>query len=134
MVSPVSMSSVRFCANNQTDTESILSRPGAYSKQETEAANENVAPEQPKKKKMGTAAKVALWTIGTAAVVTAGLGALSHFKVLNKLAADELASAGILKKVPHYLAVAGEAIANTAGSCLTKVKGWLHIGGGAASA
>jgi len=120
MVNPIS--SVRFCAGEATDIQSILNRPGAYSR----PTEETVAPtaQEPAKKSKSTARTIA-GIIATAAIIAGGLGALKHFNIVEKLGANELANAGFIKKIPHYLAVAGEQINNFGAKALTTIKGWI---------
>ena len=95
-----SVSSVNFKANAPMDP---ISRPGAYARQDS-------APVHSAPKKKGKFAKKLLAFVATAAVIAGGLvyGAKNGkwFKQLDK----DLASAGIMDKAKHYLAVAGNAI------------------------
>lgn len=120
MVNPIS--SVRFCAGEATDIQSILNRPGAYSR----PTEETVTPaSQEPAKKSGKTGKIIAGLIATAAIIIAGLGALKHFNVVEKLGANELANANFIKKIPHYLAVAGEQINKYGSEALKTIKGWI---------
>lgn len=109
MVSPIS--SVRFCGDADS-TASILERPGKYSNPNPQATAP-AAEATEEKRSSGTGKKV-VGTIVTLAVIAAALAALpkvlpNAIKVLSK---EELAAKpGFMKKVGHYLAKTGEAIA-----------------------
>lgn len=95
MISPVSMSNVRFYGQPEAENN-ILSRPGAFTKPEA-------APAKPKKKKH-TGRNILL----TALVLAAALVTLNKTNVLKVLPKEELADAKLLKKAGHYLSKAGE--------------------------
>lgn len=90
-----------------------LDRAGAFSKPN---ANNTAAPAQqpqPEEKKSSTGKKV-LGTVAGLVVVAAALAALPKIfpNAIKKLGAEELAAKpGFMKKIGHYVAVAGEAIA-----------------------
>lgn len=118
MVSPIS--SVRF-GNTESNVQDILSRPGAFSR----PAEEQQAPATQTQKKSGSFLKKVAGLVAAVAIIAGSLGALKHFNVVNKLSANELANAGFFKKIPHYLAVAGEQINKSGKAVIETVKGWI---------
>lgn len=104
MVSPISVSNVRFTANEGVN---ILERPGAFSKAPAGNDAAAVVADTDKPKKKHTALKV----LGGLVVVAAGLVALNKTKVLKVIDDIALKDAKFMEKVGHYLGKAGEFIA-----------------------
>lgn len=108
-----SISSVRFCGETAASgSSSILERPGKYSSSASASTQEApAAPAQEEKKSSGTGRKIA-GAVVTLAVIAAALAATP--KIFPKLKLDEAQLAqkpGFMKKVGHYIALAGEKIA-----------------------
>ena len=114
MVNPVSMSNVRFTANEGTN---VLERQGAFAKPATEAPADSVDI-QPKKSKKKTALKVLTGLV----LAAAALVTLKKTNVLKVLDDVGLKEAGIFKKAGHYLAKTGEAIAKYT---IDPIVGWV---------
>lgn len=92
-----------------------LDRAGAYAKANTDASAAPAAQQaKPEEKKSSGTGKKVLGTVAGLVVVAAALAALPKVfpKAIRRLNADELAAKpGFMKKVGHYVAVAGETIA-----------------------
>ena len=107
-VSPVSFRSATAAAVAQDP----FSRPGKFTMPDA------MPPAQPPKKK-GKFFKKLLIGLGVAAAVAAGLIAGVRSGKLNKV--QDLANAGNMQKIGHYLAVAGEWLNNKAWQPIVKL-------------
>ena len=92
-----SVSSVNFRGSE------MFERPGKYSAQHV-AQNPQVPA------KSGSTTKKVVGVVGTLVAIAAALVGLTKGKLVEKLGADALKDAGIMKKAGHYLATAGEYI------------------------
>ncbi len=115
-----SVSGVRFCAND------MLSRPGAYAREIEQ--QQTVVAQEPAEKKGSKTKKVVVGTLITAAALLAGSAALKHFlpDTFKVLSSEELAQAGIVKKLTHYVATVGDYLITKSGALVEGVKGLFH--------
>lgn len=113
-VSPVSNNVVRF-RGNETAGASILERDGAFSKPKTEgtAAQAQMAGgDSVEEKKSGSGKKVLGAVVGLVAVAAALVALPKVFpNAIKVLSEVEMKDAGWGKKIGHYFAKTGEAIA-----------------------
>lgn len=113
-VSPVSNNVVRF-RGNETASTNILERDGAFSKskvEESSAQAQMPGAETPEEKKSGSGKKVLGAVIGLVAVAAALAALPKVFPSSIKALSDaELKDAKFGKKVGHYFAKVGNAIA-----------------------
>lgn len=104
-ISPVSNYNFQSKVSFKGESDDFLQRPGKYSNPAAPAEQE-----VPVKKESHTGRNIGLSIAGIVAIAAA-LAGLTRGNILKMIPADKMEKAGIMEKVGHYLAKAGDFIA-----------------------